>query len=245
MPESPALPAACEPPRWRLSGLMATDEVSRARIDLAEPAMGVRVDDGGPGLKLLGLDVPEGCRPTEAWARRDDLTAIYEPGDDRRLRIAAMWRAGQADERFPDVRSWQLILSAQTSLLSSLAELSVESTGVGSVTTGVWREDHVDWQAATGPEATCLRICNEAEPASCLVLAIHPDDAGRIEHGGGDNGSALLRCRLFPTALEKGVLLRSRVLVALGPAASRNTQVDGWEQSVLRQFAGSEPILST
>ncbi len=245
MPESSDPPATCEPPRWRLSGLQATDETAKARIDLAEPRLGLTVTDGDAATRLLGIELPEGCQPTEAWSRGGDLTAIYEPGDDRRLRVTAMWRAAGEDERFPGVRRWQLVLSAQTSLLSSLAELSVLSQWAGDVAEGGWREGQVSWLAGSR-EVACLRVCGAAAggSASCLVIAIHPDDAGVLEHAAGEGGTALIRCRLFPRDLEKGVLLRSRVLVAVGPRESLEG-AEGWPAAVLRQFAGSEPILST
>ena len=175
-----------------------------------------------------------------------DLTAVYEPGDARQLRVTAMWRAAGADEQLPDVRSWQMVLSAQTSLLSSLAELSVRSQRVGEVAEGCWHEGRVDWQHAAAGEVTCLRMCGPAAEGSgsCLVIAIHPDDAGVVEHDDGEADARLVRCRLFPRDVEKGVLLRSRVLVAVGPCQSLEA-AEGWPDAVLRRFAGSEPILST
>ena len=133
MPESSDASATCEPPRWRLSGMQATDEIAQARVNLAEPHLGLVVPDGDAEMRLLGLELPEGCRPTEVWSRGADLTAVYEPGDDRQLRVTAMWRAAVADEQLPGVRSWQMVLSAQTSRLSSLAELSVRPQRVGEV----------------------------------------------------------------------------------------------------------------
>ena len=246
MPESSDASATCEPPRWRLSGMQATDEIAQARVNLAEPRLGLAVPDGDAEMRLLGLELPEGCRPTEVWSRGADLTAVYEPGDGRQLRVTAMWRAAVADEQLPGVRSWQMVLSAQTSRLSSLAELSVRSQRVGEVAEGCWHEGRVDWQHAAAGEVTCLRMCGPAAEGSgsCLVIAIHPDDAGVVEHDDGEADARLVRCRLFPRDVEKGVLLRSRVLVAVGPRESLKA-AEGWPDAVLRKFAGSEPILST
>ena len=54
-----------------------------------------------------------------------------------------------------------------------------------------------------------------------------------------------IRCRLFPRDLEKGVLLRSRVLVAVGSAVGADPPACGWDDAVLQQFATSEPILTS
>ena len=60
MPESSDASATCEPPRWRLSGMQATDEIAQARVNLAEPHLGLVVPDGDAEMRLLGLELPEG-----------------------------------------------------------------------------------------------------------------------------------------------------------------------------------------
>jgi hypothetical protein len=71
-------------------------------------------------------------------------------------------------------------------------------------------------------------------------VAVHPADARRIdiEPSAGRCG---VTCRLFAAPLEKGVLLRSRVVAAIGP--ERNDEA--WADRVLQAFAASPPLLTT
>lgn len=236
-------------PRWQLSGTEAVDPLSRARISLASPASGLITGEGDAGgeLQLLALELPAGCEPRDMWARGNDLTAVFEPADDRGLRITAMWRVGSADGRCPGVRSWQLILSAQTSRRSTPAELTVVFRFPGPVAFGDWNRGHVDWQQGLANQPTCLRVRRDTSgtTATSLVVAIHPDDAGVLQEIPDSSGLTQIRCRLFASDLEKGVLLRSRVLVALGSAEAADPTVSGWDEAVLQQFAASAPMLSS
>ncbi|MFM8377790.1 MAG: hypothetical protein ACKOB1_00535, partial [Planctomycetia bacterium] len=66
-----------------------------------------------------------------------------------------------------------------------------------------------------------------------------PDDRRRIswtERG----GRASIVCWLFSSAVEKGVLLRSRVRAAIGPADGDTA----WAEAIADAFAGSPPVLS-
>ena len=243
MPAASSPSSACEPQRWTLSGGEASAGAPRTAANLGDAAAGLTV---GGGVRVLGVAVPAGCQPTEAWTRGADLTAIYEPGDDRGLRITAMWRLGEEEPARAGVSSWQLVLSAQTSLLATAAELTVlaDVANAGTITTGRWRGTAVDWEADPHGIARCVRLCpSGAASGECLVIAIHPDDSGVVECSPTQAGGVEIRCRLFPSSVEKGVLLRSRVLAALGPLASADDGAD-WSATMLEQFAGSEPILT-
>jgi putative heme iron utilization protein len=50
-----------------------------------------------------------------------------------------------------------------------------------------------------------------------------------------------ISCWLFSSAVEKGVLLRSRVLAAIGPTANDTA----WAAALAAAFAHSPPILTT
>lgn len=243
MPAASSPSSHCEPQRWTLSGGEATADAPKTAARLGDAAAGLTV---GVGLRVLGVAVPAGCQPTEAWARGADLTAVYEPGDSRALRVTAMWRLGEEAPAHGPVSSWQLVLSAQTSLLESAAELTVlaDVADAGALTAGEWHGNAVTWEGDGNQDARCVRICpggNGSGP--CLVIAIHPDDSGVLECSQTPAGGVEVRCRLFPSSVEKGVLLRSRVLAALGPAASADDTAD-WSATLLEQFAGSEPILT-
>jgi hypothetical protein len=56
-----------------------------------------------------------------------------------------------------------------------------------------------------------------------------------------DGKRSVVECWLFSTALEKGVLLRSRVLAAIGPAADATL----WAADLAASFAASPPMLTT
>lgn len=241
-PPAPLLHPESQPSPWTLTGCDALAAAVNTRIDLAEAPLGLAV---GEGLQVLGLLLPAECRPVEAWQRGADLTAVYEPQDDRQLRITAMWRLGAPSAAGSAIRSWQMVLSSQTSLLTSTAELTVLSTinDVRSTERGRWAGDSVAWDV---PAGTCLRV-HQATPdgaGRCVLIAIHPDDPGAITTERRDDGSEQVACQLFPSDVEKGVLLRSRVLVAVGPDEAATGASDGWSADLLRQFAGSPPVLT-
>ena len=78
------------------------------------------------------------------------------------------------------------------------------------------------------------------EGGTSVAIVIHPAD----HHGATvevRSGRARLRCRLFSAGVEKGVLLRSRVLAAIGPARGDMA----WIGPLAERFAGSPPELST
>lgn len=243
MPTASSPSSGCEPQRWTLSGVEATAQNPTTAVSLSDAAAGLAV---GGGVRVLGVAVPAGCQPAEAWTRGADLTAIYETGDDRALRVTAMWRLGEEDQARAGAQCWQLVLSAQTSLLATEADQTV-LTGVadaGTMTAGRWRGNRIAWEGDADDDSTCVRICPLREGSGqCVVIAIHPDDTGVVECSATPAGGVEIRCRLFPSSVEKGVLLRSRVLAALGPAASADDAA-GWLATMLEQFASSEPILT-
>lgn len=245
-----------DPPHWSIHGSRADAIGQSGQIDLAQVAKGL-VFAGG--AQALGIDLPSACRPTEAWARGRDLTAIYEPSDSRQLRITAMWRAIPQPADTTGVAIWELILSAQTSLLETVASVDMLAEAAGSVTFGHWNGDQVRWRNAEDKELTrCLWIWPTPEsgphrmasskpdagkPAPGLLLAIHPLDAGSLNCSSGPDGRVAIRCRLFPRDVEKGVLLRSRVLAATGPV-DLDWNAD-WVAPVLAGFSRSPLVLNT
>lgn len=233
------MPVAATAP-WTLSGLVATARTGTtvARLDLAAPAAGlVATTDGGPD-HLLGLDLRgPGGPPVDQWVRGADLTAVYEPDDARRLRAAAMWRVRPAA-----LAAWELVVSGQTSLLHADAALAVVSD-VGC--------DEARWSA---PGAACRwRPLGGAGPLpaeaafvlarrgeTSVLLGVHPQDPRRLEVA-VDGGRARIVCGIFPTAIEKGVILRSRALAAVGPLKHD----EAWAGEVCAAFTASPPFLDT
>ena len=231
----PAARAPTIPPAaWTLSDLEAGD--GGGRIDLAAPITGVTV---GHRDHLLGLDLRTmrgDPQLVDHWVRSRDLVAVYEPADPRRLRATAMWRT-LVEER----PAWELVVSAQTSLVESDSALAVTcDLAAGTILCGRADGGRVAWAPLDGgpcpPEATCLVV---QRPADAVLVAVHPADARRILVRAG-GGRVQIDCWLFSTTIEKGVLLRSRVLAAIGPSGE-----PAWAEPILAAFAASPPPLTT
>jgi hypothetical protein len=214
-----------------------------AAIDLDQPRQGIALVGQGPSsaCSLLGIDLQSDCRLTDHWLRGDDVTAIYETADARHLRTTAMWRLHPSDGA---TRAWELIASAQTSLLQSDSVLAVVSEiDATDIQWGTCRHGAVQWHAAESPEATCVLMRRHGADTSTdtsVLVAAHPGDARRL-NARNDGKRVVVECWLFSTELEKGVLLRSRVLAAIGPALTASH----WAEDLVAKFAASPPMLTT
>lgn len=230
----PAQPSVARAPAWHLTGLVAHD--ATASLDLAVPGAGLTVAEAD---HMLGLDLRaprDDARLVDHWVRGVDCVAVYEPADPRQLRATAMWRSLGGEPP-----AWELVVSAQTSLVESDSTVAVRcALAAGDVLVGRHANGRVVWSSSgTGvlpPEATCLLVRRDATAA---LVAVHPTDARRIATRLEDRRLAVT-CWLFSAALEKGVLLRSRVLAAVGPAADAT-----WAEALVAGFAASPPPLTT
>ena len=238
------MPAAPAPASWTLDGLRSQTRCAglEVSLDLARPAAGLTITASTPPATvdhLLGLDLSANCPPSDHWLRGSDITAVYEPADPRQLRATAMWRQLACDAT---TAAWELIASAQTSLLDSDPAVSVVADIEAADVRWRGRSQATGW-AALAPTAQVpadAAVIMACRPAGTVVLiAPHPDDAARLDTV-WQRGRLRLGCRLFTRQLEKGVLLRSRVLAACGPAAE-----GAWAERLLADFAASPPPLST
>ena len=229
---------------WRAHGRRMTDagSIIPAVINLDHPRQGITLD--GPGSvfdTVLGLDLRADCRLTDHWLRGADITAIYESADPRHLRTTAMWRLHPSEGA---TRTWELVVSAQTSLLQSDSVLAVVSEiDATDILWGTCRDGAVLWHADPSPEATCVLLTRGRSAGSAgtsVLVAAHPGDARRVTVR-NDGDRVVVECWLFSTELEKGVLLRSRVLAAIGPTGNAME----WAGDVAARFAASPPILTT
>lgn len=243
---SPAPPrSAPNASAWRATGRRMTDtgSVTPAAIDLDQPRQGIALAGQGlsPAGSLLGLDMRSDCRLVDHWLRGDDVTAVYESADARHLRTTAMWRLHPATGA---MRAWELIASAQTSLLHSDSVLAVVSEiDATDVLWGTYTNGAMHWQTDPSPEATCVLLRGSGAAGSAgtsVLVAAHPGDARRLTVR-RDGDRVVVECWLFSTELEKGVLLRSRVLAAVGPAADATH----WAGDLAATFAVSPPMLTT
>ena len=214
-----------------------------AAVDLDQPRHGITLSGEGVSSPrtLLGLDLRSECRLTDHWVRGDDVTAVYESADARHLRTTAMWRQHASDAA---TRAWELVASAQTSLLQSDSVLAVVSEiDATDILWGTCTDGTVQWHADPSPDATCVLLgrsgATDSNSTSVLVAA-HPGDARRMT-ARRDGTRVVVECWLFSTELEKGVLLRSRVLAAVGPAADATR----WAGDLAAKFAASPPMLTT
>jgi hypothetical protein len=230
---------------WIATGTRLTDSrsASPAAIDLDRPRQGITLAGQGQSSanSLLGLDLRSECRLTDHWVRGDDVTAVYESADARHLRTTAMWRLHPSDGA---TRAWELIASAQTSLLQSDSVLAVVSEiEATDILWGTCTKGAVRWHADPSPEATCVLMRQDGTDTSdstSVLVAAHPGDARRMT-ARRDGKRVVVECWLFSTELEKGVLLRSRVLAAVGPAANATD----WAGDLAAKFAVSPPMLTT
>jgi hypothetical protein len=231
-PPTAAAPTAV----WKLIGLTASD--GRGQIDLTVPAAGLAVaGDDRLDDRVLGIDLrapAAAARLIDHWARGDDVVGVYEPADPRRLRATAMWRS------LPAGNAWELVVSAQTALVESDSAIAVTcDLAQGALAWGRGTDRGVMWQPLAGDgcpaEATCLLVRHST---AAVLIAVHPADARRILVASG-GGRVHVTCWLFTAAIEKGVLLKSRVLAAIGPAADT-----AWADALVCGLATSPPPLS-
>lgn len=223
---------------WTLDGHSARTVGGEVALD--EPTSGLRTSTDD---MLLGLDLriaSGGPRLVDHWVRGEDLVAVYEPTDPRRLRATAMWR--RHDRRETAV---ELVVSSQTSLTESDSSVAVVCDLAGG--TIHWATQRpgdptaiTDWQPLTAAsscpaEATCLLV---KRPADTVLVAVHPADARRVTVR-ATHDRVVVSCWLFSTAIEKGVLLRSRVLAATGPVTDT-----AWATSMAADFLASPPPLT-
>ena len=230
---------------WLATGRRMTDAGSgiAAAIDLDRPRQGITLAGAGvsSASTLLGLDLRSDHRLTDHWVRGDDVTAVYESADARHLRTTAMWRLHRPDGA---TRAWELIASAQTSLLQSDSVLAVVSEiDAADILWGTCTNGAVRWHTDPSPEATCVLLGSSGAAGSgdtSVLVATHPGDVRRLT-ARRDGERVVVECWLFSTELEKGVLLRSRVLAAVGPGVDAT----GWAGDLAAKFAASPPMLTT
>jgi len=242
------------PPLWTLFRRRATCGESGVSLDLGAPSQGLAVPVNGgalvaPAHHLLGIDLrlagqaPAALGPSEQWVRGSDCTAIYEPSDERALRATVMWRqwparnTGQPSK--PTV--WEVVVSAQTALLQSDPTLGVVSqiARAGEMVWGRWLPGGMAFSPAPASAAAAGLLVRTDADRSVFVLA-HPAEEQRLEAVSAAD-TCRVTCALFSLPVEKGVLLRSRVLAAIGPV----TGDTAWAAQVAASFAASPPVLST
>lgn len=232
---------------WMISAGQATNLLAgpRSRIDLDHPGAGIEVwRDAAQPERLLGIDLGATCERLDAWSRGGDITAVYEPVGGVPLRVTAMWRAAppwRDPGTAADAWCREVIVSAQTPLLEATPRIAVTVDVAGETATPVtFRSGGL--APATTADASPQGFLVPGPRDQLLVFLVHPADARTIDVESA-RGRVRIHARLFPTALEKGVLLRSRALAALGPV--ERDAIPAWAQGLACGFAASAPMLTT
>lgn len=232
---------------WMISAGQAVNLLAgpRSRIDLDDPSTGIEVWQALPHPeRLLGIRLGTACRRIDAWCRGGDVTAIYEPDGSTPLRVTAMWRAAppwRDSEAASNAWCREVIVSAQTPRLEATPRITVTVDVAGGRATPVtFRSGNLT--PATAGDSRPQGFLVPGPSGQLLAFVVHPADAGPIEVESAD-GRVRISASLFPTTLEKGVLLRSRVMAALGPAT--DDACPDWVRTIARDFAASAPVLTT
>lgn len=251
-------------PLWHVDASIAQLKLSRlsALVDLRQPHRGlhdVKVD--GAWLRdaeMLGITlVPHGAAstpPADCYVRVSDLVASYSDLPQAEMRTEAYWRS-DANPAEPAVGLVELMISVQTNLLDSRPQLATRSQ--------LYADEVLELVDAARGEFVSVpqlplgqqhRLA--ADRPRCLLLRlagadlsyaemVHPADPGhseirRIADEKTVPGHYELRHHLFAAGLEKGVILRARVLGVLLRRAG--------DQAAVRQhfqaFAATAPPLT-
>lgn len=235
------------PPSWQAGdrGYTCTGTSIPVVVDPDRPDLGVHPvppprDHDGPGPaasseRLLAVLIDGAPEAADHWVRGTDLTGVYEPSDPRRLRAMALWRALDRGSDVPAGDAWMVVVSAQTALLDSDPRLDVVSVVAGGEPR--WTGTDGRWHAAPFPGAHAVLVRG---PRRSTLVAVHPDDVRTLDVS-ASGGAVTIRCGLFTDRLEKGVLLRSRVLGAYGPVEDDPL----WARRWLDRLANAPPPLTT
>ena len=260
------LDIAAKSPLWRLNkfvGYFATAQVSGS-CDLLTPDQGLHelAIDGSPlaGARLLGLSLPpvsseSAISGLEGYTRRGDLVGIYAPTDAQPFRSQAYWRLASHDlgaDPWKALAAIELVASKQTDLLDSRPDLSVSSR-LPCIT--AWLLTDVDTGSYDEIDLHRKPVFSRTNGVACFVFRlpgnslsyaemVYPLDFETSELARVNNaGKSLVRTehQLFVHRLEKGVILRARVL---GLLLNRDDDLRV-AAAHYAQFAASDPPLTT
>ena len=234
-----------------------------ARIDLRRPDRGLGAltlrNQSVAGCGILAVEIPgidSANADVDFYSRGIDLVGTYGPTSDAwPFRTQIYWRARLGGEA-SGTAAIELVVSVQTNLLDSKPQLLAGSRLIGS------KPRHLvnpllgrfvaheqtqpgDFQLAADNRCGCT-LFRLPHGLGSYAEMLHPLNFGRTEltHSGSPGGDAetwSLKHPLFAESLEKGVILRARVLGAFLKSENDESQA----VAVYREFAASEPPLTT
>jgi len=249
---------------WRVEDFQARLELPElsGTINLLSPAAGLSqltVLGSGLAADILQvsrpLDNSEAAQsPVEHYVRGGDLVASYRETGSWPFRAQIYWRTDShhSPGESPNVlAAVELVASLQTQLLDSQARLCVQSKLRAAE---VFRLRDVASARFDRCDPGFIRSVKITQAPACFLLRldnqvsygemVHPLDFKESElvfESTGSARSASLRHDLFAARLEKGVILRARVLGVFLPA-------NGDQAALARQyekFSDAEPPLTT
>jgi hypothetical protein len=239
---------------WRLQETIATLESSvlSGEVDVLFPWHGFLWNCAAAQAKvaLLKVFTRASAGPTpetlvDCYQRGIDLVATYAQTPERTVRPQVYWRYLAPQSLRPEATGLELILSTQTSLLDSEPTTSLESAlpageVIGMAATGQLQSLASDqWQTGDDAPRAVLFRSEQLKDVSYLECVHSTDFAGvQISHA---DGLSIVRWRLFPERLEKGVIRRGRVRGYLLPRASD----EALALELIKDFASSQLVLST
>ena len=235
---------------WRLEGRSAnaTREAIHATISRDDPRGGIQFAIAGqPRSHIAELAIAP-LPPSDVYARGADFIATYADAPTPQCQTQLDWRLR---EDLLDVASLavELILSVQTDLLDAKPTVHLLSrVGAESV-----QEIPLDVLAPLLPEnLLAVALLAAAHPAVAFRLPVgtyveilHPLDLRHADHSlrqeptGGKEWTRLERT-LFTRPLEKGVILRARLLAAIVPTERAQDAI----AACYERLATSDPPLT-
>lgn len=219
----------------------------RATLNIGDPARGLT------GLAVAGQQLPgellsiriDGARPglLDAYVRGSDLVTTYSESTSWPFRVQIYWRDCMSE--YPGTTAAiELIASVQTHLLDTHPEMFAASQ---------FDAPHVPVCSLDPPRGNLTPLESPSEndcgPGCFLVRELRNVSYAELIHPADFRGSTvqrngattLLKHKLFAQRLEKGVILRARVL-GLFVEARRDIEV---VRSAYEHFCGSAPPLTT
>jgi hypothetical protein len=241
---------------WRLDSSSASLRLPRlaAVVHPLDPARGLdelRIDGRliSAVCRPLGVELVVANRPAEPatvepYVRGGDLVATYVDCPAPALRTQIYWRVGSHPAEGA-IAAVELVISVQTSLLDSSPRLATRSMIGGDEALCLSAPDGAP-QCDTG--RTSCHLYRLAETPFSYVEMVHPAQSleSAIELPGSAGAGAAskrleLRHQLFLERLEKGVILRARVL---GVFLDRREDQSAAERHYAA-FLAAEPPLTT
>jgi hypothetical protein len=248
---------------WQLNGTHASFTTAHAGGDcnLCDPNKGIQLrsidDDAVTAVHLLGPNLPKIENAAELSARLDaytrcgDLVGIYAPIEEHPFRSQAYWRLGSHELTSRGATAFEaieLVASKQTDLLDSRPDLTVTSTMPVS---SAWQLKMEQGEFAEIELSHAITV-SRRDGLSCFVFRlsgeqfsyaeiVYPLDFDTTEIVPTAAGQVSVKHHLFAHRLEKGVILRARVLGLILPREG-DLQTAALHYA---SFAASDPPLTT